>query len=57
MIFYTKIGDKVKKGEVIAELFTDKKSKIDDVKKRITNALTFSKNTVAKPRLIKKIIT
>lgn len=57
IIFNKKIGDKVKKGEVIVELFTDKKTKIDDVKKRISDALVFSRNTVAKPRLIKKIIT
>ncbi|NOX65260.1 MAG: thymidine phosphorylase [Chlorobi bacterium] len=57
IIFHTKIGDKVKKGEVIAELFTDKRSKVDDVKKRISGSLVFSKNSVTKPRLIKKIIT
>ncbi|MEN8194376.1 MAG: thymidine phosphorylase, partial [Bacteroidota bacterium] len=57
IIFYPKIGDRIRKGEIIAELFTDKKSKIEDVKSRTTGSLKFSSNPTSRPRLIKKILT
>lgn len=56
IIFNVKIGDKVKKGDVIAKLFTDKKKEIDSAKKRIENSLSFSSETVSKPKLIKTIM-
>lgn len=56
IIFNIKIGDKIKKGDVIAKLFTDKKKEIDSVKNRIEKAITFSNKKNTKPRLIKTIL-
>lgn len=56
IIFNPKIGDKVKKGDVIATLFTDKKRAIDSAKMRIEKALIFSSKNVTKPKLIKTIL-
>ncbi len=56
IIFNPKIGDKIKKGDVIAKFYTDKKKEIDAVKTRIENALTFSTEAVEKPKLIKTIL-
>ena len=57
IIFYPKIGDRIKKGDVIAELFTDKKNKIESVKERVTKSLAFSSKKTSRPKLIKKIIS
>ncbi len=56
IIFYPKIGTKIKKGDLIAEIFTDKIEKIDFVKNKIENAVTFSNEKIIPPKLIKKII-
>jgi len=56
IIFNPKIGDKIKKGDVIAKIYTDKKKEIDAVKNRIENALTFSTEAVEKPKLIRTIL-
>ncbi len=56
IIFYPKIGDKIKKGELIAEIFTDKREKLKLVKEKILSALSFSRKQVIKPKLIQKII-
>lgn len=56
IIFYPKIGNQISKGDVIAEIFTDNKAKIATAKNKILNSLTFSKNNISKPKLIKKII-
>jgi len=56
IIFYPKIGNKLKKGDVIAELHTNRKQKIDEVKKMITHSLTFTSTKVRPMKLIKKII-
>ena len=57
IIFYPKIGDKIKKGDVIVKLFTDKKNKIESVKNRVTQSLVFSSKKTSRPKLIKKIIS
>jgi pyrimidine-nucleoside phosphorylase len=57
IIFYPKIGTYVNRGDVIAELFTDKKTSLDAAKISIFNSLTFSKTKVRKVKLIKEIIT
>jgi pyrimidine-nucleoside phosphorylase len=54
--FYKNIGDQVKKGEVIAELFTDKKKSLEKVRDRINNSIEYSRDKVRKPKLIKDII-
>ena len=56
IIFNPKIGNKVKKGDVIAELHTNNKLKIDEVKSMIIGAITFSSTKVKPEKLIKKII-
>jgi pyrimidine-nucleoside phosphorylase len=57
IIFKIKIGDKVKKSEIIAELHSDSKTKIDIASKMILNSIRYSNKKVAAPRLIKKVIT
>ncbi len=56
IIFNIKIGDYVKKGQVIAELHSSSQSKVENIKELFYNTLTFGKNKVKKPRLIKKIL-
>ncbi len=56
IIFKVKIGDKIKKGDVIAELHSQSMDKIDTAKEMILNAITYSKQKTTKPKLIKKII-
>ncbi len=56
IIFNYKIGDSIKKGDVIAEIFSDNKNKIKLVEDNFLKVLTFSKSKVQKPNLIKEII-
>jgi thymidine phosphorylase len=57
IIFYPKIGSKIKKGELIAELFTDKKDKIEIAKRKILEATKISARKESEQlKLIKKII-
>lgn len=56
IIFNKKIGDKVKKGEVIGHLFSDVRNKIDKAKGRLAGAMEFSNSKCKKPKLIKKIM-
>ena len=56
IIFYPKIGDKINKGEVIAEIYTDKKNVIKEIRGKITAAVKLSNKKTQLPALIKKII-
>ena len=56
IIFYPKIGTKIKKGEVVAELFTNNKSTIETAKKMIADSYEISKKKVLPVKLIKSII-
>ncbi len=56
IIFNYKIGDTINKGVVLAELFSDSKSGIDNAKKRIASAIKISKSKPQKLKLIKTII-
>jgi pyrimidine-nucleoside phosphorylase len=56
IIFHPKIGTKIKKDEVIAELFSNKKEKIDLAKEMISNSIKFSGKKVKTVKLIKSII-
>lgn len=56
IIFNSKIGNKINKGDVIAEIYTDNKSSIDKVKERILSAVEFSKEKVKTPKLIKAVL-
>ena len=57
IIFYPKIGTKINKGDVIAELYTNKKRSLDLSKKMIFDSLTLSSSKVRKVKLIKEIIS
>ncbi|MEJ2505057.1 MAG: thymidine phosphorylase, partial [Ignavibacteriaceae bacterium] len=57
IVFKIKIGDKLKKGDDIAELHSDNKLKNDLAARMLSNAITFSNKRPIRPRLIKKIIS
>ena len=57
IIFYPKIGERIKKGSVIAEIFTDKKEKVDLVKNKLLSAIKLSKTPTASVKLVKKLIS
>jgi len=56
IIIKKKIGDRVKKSEIIAELHSDSELKIKIAGKMILNSISYSNKKVTVPRLIKKII-
>ncbi len=56
IIFYPKIGDKINKGDVIAELHTSSKEKMREAERKIYNSLRFSEGKVKRLRLVKRII-
>jgi pyrimidine-nucleoside phosphorylase len=56
IIFHSKIGDKVTKKTIVAEIFTDRKNKIESVKSKIMNSLSITGEKVPKVKLIKKVI-
>jgi len=55
LIINYKIGDKVKKGDVLVELRSESKLKIDLVKNSLNKALIISNKKSVKPKLVKKI--
>ncbi|MFZ5948590.1 MAG: thymidine phosphorylase [Stygiobacter sp.] len=57
IIFYPKIGTKIKKGELIAEIFTDKEENIEDAKTRLLSSLKLSNNNSPRIKLIKKVLS
>jgi pyrimidine-nucleoside phosphorylase len=56
IIFNYKIGDTINKGVVLAELFSDSKSGIDNAMRRIISAIKISNSKSQKLKLIKNII-
>jgi len=56
IIFNYKIGDKISKGNCIAELHTDKKKVVDELKIRLISSLQFSQSKPEKPVLIREVI-
>ncbi|MBX3009417.1 MAG: thymidine phosphorylase [Melioribacteraceae bacterium] len=56
IIFYPKIGQKISKGELIAEIFTDKKFMVEETKTKIINSITISSKKCEPVSLIKTII-
>ncbi len=56
IIFYPKIGDRIKKNDLIAEIFTDQKNIIDSAKEMICESCVIDKTKVEPPKLIKKIM-
>ena len=57
IIFYPKIGNQINKGDVIAEVFTDKKAKLMIACNKILNSLTFSNTKAKRLKIIKKILS
>jgi pyrimidine-nucleoside phosphorylase len=56
ILFRKKVGDKIKKGEVVAEIFTDKESAIEPVAKRIREAIQVSaKKPVVKSKIVEML--
>jgi len=53
IVFNYKIGDKINKGDVIAELFSDNKKSIFNVEKKFLNLVEISGNKVNPPKLVK----
>jgi thymidine phosphorylase len=56
IIFHKKIGDATRKGEELAELYSDSKEKLKSAKERVLKAVEYSNKKVNGPKLIKKII-
>jgi pyrimidine-nucleoside phosphorylase len=56
IIFYPKIGEYVKAGQVIADLYTDIQDKLSLAEKRFDQALQFGEHKPEVPALIRKII-
>jgi len=56
IVFKVKLGDKVKKGQIIAEFHSQSMDKINTAKGLVLGAITVSKQKTTKPKLIKKII-
>ncbi len=56
IIFNIKIGDKLKRGDVVAQLYSSSLLKIKSAEEILLNAITVSRSTVGKPKLVKKII-
>jgi pyrimidine-nucleoside phosphorylase len=56
IVFYKKIGDHLKTGDVICELHSDSKSKIKSAEQILLESLKFSNAETTFPKLIKKVI-
>ena len=56
IIFYPGIGDKLSRGDIIAELHSSSKEKIKEAEAKIYNSLSFSDQKVRRPKLIKEIL-
>ena len=56
LILHAKIGDKVSKNQLIAEIFTDDPKKVSIAQTRLEKAFSYSQKKPAKLKLIKEII-
>lgn len=57
IILHKKTGDKISKGDIIAELYTNDENKIPSAEKMFLEALTFSKEKPKENELIYKVVT
>jgi pyrimidine-nucleoside phosphorylase len=57
IIFYPKIGSKISKGGLIADIFTDKKEKIDAVKQKMLGAIKLSREATKPVKLIHSLVS
>ncbi|MDP4175800.1 MAG: thymidine phosphorylase [Bacteroidota bacterium] len=56
IIFNIKIGDKVNKGDIIAEIHTDRKGKVKEVVDKINSIIELRDKKPSKPKLIKQTL-
>ena len=56
IIFNMKVGDYLKKKEMICQIYSDSRTKLKTAEEMILNSITFSKTKPEIPKLIKKII-
>jgi pyrimidine-nucleoside phosphorylase len=56
IIFFAKIGDFIKKGDILAELHSSSQVKIENAKEKVYSSLTLTSTPVKRPKLVKKII-
>ncbi len=56
IILHKKVGDKINKGEIIAEIFTDKNSSINFAEEKILNSIFIKNQKLDSFKLIKQII-
>jgi pyrimidine-nucleoside phosphorylase len=56
IIFYPKIGDKINKGDLLAEIHCDSAKKVEFVKQKLYKSIETVDTKVSKPKLIKKVI-
>jgi pyrimidine-nucleoside phosphorylase len=56
ILFKKKVGDPVQAGDVLAEVFTDRKDELGSAAARIDSAIVVAKGTPVKPALIKALI-
>ena len=56
IIFYPKFGKKIRRGELIAELFTDNRQKMETAKQRINGAIKITNKKTEPPKVIKSVL-
>ena len=56
IIFTAKIGDFIKKGDILAELHSSAQVKIENAKEKVYSSLTLTSTPVKRPELVKKIM-
>ena len=56
IILNKKIGDYIKRDDIICELFSDSQTKIKTAEEMILNSINFSKTKPQIPKLIKQVI-
>lgn len=57
LVFYPKIGDEVKKGDVLADIYTKNEESIDKAISLLSDSVSISDKKTRKPKLIKKILS
>ncbi len=56
IIFFAKIGDFIKKGDILAELHSSSQVKIENAKEKVYNSITLTSTPIKRPALVKKIM-
>ncbi|MGE5400284.1 MAG: thymidine phosphorylase [Ignavibacteriales bacterium] len=56
IIFHSKLGDRLKEGDLMAELYTDSKNKVEEMKNKLYNIIHIEDKKPVKTRLIKEVL-